>query len=95
MRAISHVRIGRRRDGLQRIIWAGGPTGALRLNPAHHFRATAQLTRHDAARTKFMKNISKAGKGASLLPPGHPSHRPLSATLSSSELKRIVAAVLG
>ena len=71
MRAISHVRIGRRRDGLQRIIWAGGPTGALRLNPAHHFRATAQLTRHDAARTKFMKNISKAGKGASLLPPGH------------------------
>ncbi|GEM_PF-1470857 len=42
-----------------------------------------------------MKNISKAGKGVSPLPMDDPSHRPLSATLSSSELKRIVAAVLG
>ncbi|WIW90351.1 hypothetical protein K3M67_20180 (plasmid) [Sphingobium sp. V4] len=42
-----------------------------------------------------MKNISKASKGASLLPLGNPSHLPVPPTLSSSELKRIVAAVLG
>lgn len=42
-----------------------------------------------------MKNLSKASKVAGLLPLGNPSHRPVSATLSSSELKRIVAAVLG
>lgn len=42
-----------------------------------------------------MKNISKASKGACLLPLGNPSHRPVPSTLSSSELKRIVAAVLG
>lgn len=42
-----------------------------------------------------MKTISKAAKYSAVLPVGRAAHRPVTATLSSNELKRIVAAVLG